>query len=203
VQCAVAAGARQVDSAKGHPVTCSAMTAAEIYESVTNGGTSHFREVVEILNRHGRWCLIGGLAVNHYVEPVYTVDADVVVVADKLDAIAEALTSAGFTVKRFPHSVNATKHDSKIALQFTTAERYQPFVERAQPGEVLGCIVPVASLHDIVQGKLWAWSDPTRRPSKQLKDELDLVRLGESYPELRAALPEPIIARIEGRKTRE
>lgn len=179
------------------------MTAAEIYESVTNGGASHFKEVVEILNRHARWCLIGGLAVNHYVEPVYTVDADVVVVANKLGAVEEVLASAGFRVKRFPHPVNATKHNSKLALQFTTAERYQAFVDRAQPGEILGCTVPVASLPDVVQGKLWAWSDPTRRPSKQLKDELDLVRIGENYPELRARLPEPIIARIEGRRNVE
>ena len=179
------------------------MTAAEVYESVTNGGTSHFKEVVEILNHHAPWCLIGGLAVNHYVEPVYTVDADVVVVSEKLVAVERALVSAGFRVKRFPHSINATKHDSQIVLQFTTADRYQPFVGRAQPGEVLGCIVPIASLLDLVQGKFWAWSDPSRRPSKQLKDELDLVRIGEKYPELREHLPASIVARIEGKRSHE
>ena len=31
--------------------------------------------------------MIGGLAVNCYVEPVYTVDADIVVVAEHLSAI--------------------------------------------------------------------------------------------------------------------
>ena len=57
------------------------MTAEEIYESVTNGGASDFALAIAVLERHGLWCLIGGLAVNCYVEPVYTVDADIVVVA--------------------------------------------------------------------------------------------------------------------------
>ena len=57
------------------------MTAAEIYESVTNGGSSDFAELVTVLNRNEPWCLIGGLAVNCYVEPVYTVDVDLVMVA--------------------------------------------------------------------------------------------------------------------------
>src|SRR6266498_3291814 len=63
------------------------MTAAEIYESVTNGGASDFAEVVTVLNRNKPWCLIGGLAVNCYVEPVYTVDVDLVVVAANLSQI--------------------------------------------------------------------------------------------------------------------
>lgn len=173
------------------------MTAAEVYESVTNGGASHFAEVVEILNRHGPWCLIGGLAVNHYVEPIYTIDADVVIVAANLAAIQEELTASGFRLKVFPHSINATKAASKLSLQFTTAERYQPFLERAQPGEVLGCDVPVASLPDLIQGKVWAWSEPTRRPTKRKKDELDLMRLAEAFPDQRAIVPAEIVAQID------
>lgn len=176
------------------------MTAAQIYESVSNGGASHFAEVVETLNRHQPWCLIGGLAVNHYVEPIYTMDADVIIVAANLAAIQQDLTAAGFRVKVFAHSVNATKAESKLSLQFTTAARYQPFIERAQLAEVLGCMVPVASLPDIIKGKVWAWSDPTRRLSKQMKDELDLVRIGERYRDLRHLLPDQIVQRIERRE---
>ena len=176
------------------------MTAAEIYDSVTNGGASHFAEVVEILNRHGPWCLIGGLAVNHYVEPVYTIDADVVIVAANLSAIQQELKSAGYHVKVFEHSINARKAESTLSLQFTIAERYQAFLDRAKRGEVLGSMVPVASLPDIIQGKIWAWTDPTRRLSKQMKDELDLVRIGEKFRELRTLLPESIVKRIENRE---
>lgn len=173
------------------------MTAAEVYESVTNGGSTVFAEVVAILDRHGPWCLIGGLAVNHYVEPVYTMDADVVLVTDNLHAVREQLADAGFTVNVFPHSVNATKAGSQLALQFPTEVRYQAFISRAQTGEVLGAIVPIASLSDLIQGKIWAWSDPHRPLSKHMKDELDLVRIGEKFPALRNLLPDSIQARIE------
>ena len=173
------------------------MTAEEAYDSVTNGGARYFAEVVAILNRHAPWCLIGGLAVNHYVEPVYTIDADVVIVSEQLEAIQAALIGEGFRVETFPHTVNAMKRESKLSLQFTTAPRYQEFIGRAKPGDVFGCTVPIAALPDLVRGKVWAWSDPSRRLSKRKKDELDLIRLGETYPELLALMPRGIADQLE------
>jgi len=174
------------------------MTAEEIFESVTNGGASDFAIVAGILERHGPWCLIGGLAVNCYVEPVYTVDADIVVVAQQLGAIADELGAAGFRLEQFPHSLNAKKAAGKLNVQFTQDERYQSFVTRAKPREVLGQAVPVADLKDIVQGKAWAWSDRQRRLSKRKKDELDLIRIGEAYPDLRPDMPAEIVSQLEG-----
>lgn len=175
------------------------MTAAQVYDSVSNGGAHDFAAAVEILNQHGPWCLIGGLAVNHYVEPVYMMDADVVLVAANLEAVQAALAGAGFVVKSFPHSINARKPESKLALQFTIAPRYQPFLERAEEAEILGCTVPLASLPDLVQGKVWAFTDPTPRLSKRKKDELDLIRIAESHPELQAMMPGEIVSQIEER----
>ncbi|HSB26594.1 MAG TPA: hypothetical protein VLE19_02010 [Pyrinomonadaceae bacterium] len=40
------------------------MTESEVFESVTGGGSSDFGILVTVLDRHGSWCLIGGLAVN-------------------------------------------------------------------------------------------------------------------------------------------
>ena len=54
------------------------VTAAEAYELTTQGGTTDFARVVAACEASGYWCLIGGLAVNTYVEPVYTLDADLV-----------------------------------------------------------------------------------------------------------------------------
>lgn len=173
------------------------MTAAQAYDAVTNGGARYFGEVVAVLNRHGLWCLIGGLAVNHYVEPVYTIDADVVVVSDNLAAIQEELIRQDFRVEAFAHTVNATRSDSQLSLQFTTEPRYQSFIERAGPGEILGCVVPVAALPDLIQGKIWAWSDPSRRLSKRKKDELDLIRIAESYQALRRLMPDEIVSQLE------
>jgi hypothetical protein len=174
------------------------MTAQEIYESVTNGGTSDFATVVEILERHGARCLIGGLAVNCYVEPVYTVDADIVVTAHELGEITRELDAAGFRIERFAPSLNARRAEGKLNIQFTQDPRYQDFLPGAQCREVLGQIVSVAKLKDIVQGKVWAWGDPQRRLSKRKKDELDLIRIGESYPELRELMPREIVSELEG-----
>src|SRR5256885_12059469 len=100
---------RQVDSANAASLLAAHMTATEIYESVTNGGASDFAEVVAVLNRYKPWCLIGGLAVNCFVEPVYTTDVDVVVVAANLEQIERELKAVGFRVKRFEHSMNAQR----------------------------------------------------------------------------------------------
>src|SRR6201993_5053144 len=41
------------------------MTAAELFESITNGGMSDFGQVLAVRReRHVPWCLIDGLAVN-------------------------------------------------------------------------------------------------------------------------------------------
>ena len=172
------------------------MTAAEIYESVTNGGASDFAELVSVLNENKPWCLIGGLAVNCYVEPVYTVDVDLVVVAAKLPQIEAALEAVGFKVTPFEHSTNAQRGGSKLNIQFTTDSRYQDFLANAAEREVLGLRIPVASLEDIVRGKVWAWQDEQRRSTKRKKDELDLMRIAEAYPQLRSLLPRQIVEQL-------
>jgi hypothetical protein len=83
------------------------MTAAEIFEAITGSGSTDFASLVRILNRQSAWCLIGGLAVNCYVEPVYTLDADVIVVTSQLPDIKSELLAAGFTVEEFPRSLNS------------------------------------------------------------------------------------------------
>ena len=168
------------------------MTEADVFESITGSGSSDFAVLVNILNRHGLWCLIGGLAVNCYVEPVYTLDADMVVVSSQLDGIKADLAAAGFKVEEFPHSVNARMPGSDLRIQLTLDTRYQDFVERTEPLEVLGHPVPVASLSDEVRGKIWAWGDANRRVTMRKKDELDLMRILEAYPETRSLMPAEI-----------
>jgi hypothetical protein len=172
------------------------MTATEMYDSVTNGGASDFTEVVAVLNRYKPWCVIGGLAVNCYVEPVYTVDVHLVVVAANLERIGRELEPAGFRVEKFEHSMNAQRSGSKLNVQFTTDPRYQEFLGGTTEHEVLGMPVPVANLKDIVRGKVWAWQDQQRRSTKRKKDELDLMRFAEAYPELRPLIPAEIVKQL-------
>jgi hypothetical protein len=173
------------------------MTAEEVYDSVTNGGASDFAAAAEICNRFGPWCLIGGLAVNCHAEPVYTIDADFVVVAARIENVRSALANAGFTLQTFPHPMNARRAGSKLSLQFTTDPRYQDFPARAERREVLGLPIPVASLNDVVRGKIWAWQDKERRVTKRKKDELDLLRLAEAHPALRSAMPPEIVRQLQ------
>ena len=168
------------------------MTAAEVYESVSHGGASDFADVGAILNRNKPWYLIGGLAVNCFVEPVYTIDVDLVVVAKNLAQIQRELEAAGFAIERFEPSTNAQRGGSKLNLQFTTDPRYQDFLGSESERQVLGIAVPVATLENIIRGKVWAWQDAARPLSKRKKDELDLLRIAEAYPELRRLIPAQI-----------
>ena len=141
--------------------------------------------------------MIGGLAGNCYVEPVYTLDADIVVVADSLQRLSGDLATEGFKVEAHPHSPNAQAPGSELRIQFTTDERYQAFLPNSVHAIVLGVPVKIAGLNDVTQGKLWAYGDPRRRLSKREKDELDLIRLTEAHPELKPMLPGELREQID------
>jgi hypothetical protein len=160
------------------------MTAVEVYELTTQGGATDFARLIRACESFGPYCLIGGLAVNCYVEPVYTLDANIVV-------------GHGFKTEIHQHSVNALAAGSDLRIQFTTDERYQAFLPRSREADVLGMPVKIASLEDVTQGKLWAYTDPKRRLSKRKKDELDLIRLAEAYPQLKSLLPRELLDQIE------
>lgn len=64
--------------------------------------------------------------------------------------------------------------------------------------EVLGLELPVASLEDVMQGKIREIQDPQRRGSKRQKDLADIARILEQYPALRVQVPPEIRARLVG-----
>ena len=55
----------------------------------------------------------------------------------------------------------------------------------------------VAALEDVVQGKIWAYSDEQRRKSKRQKDLADITRLVETHPALKEKLPPEIRSQVE------
>jgi hypothetical protein len=110
------------------------------------------------------------------------------VAVDQMDEAARLLESR-FTVERFPHSLNIAAAGSNLRVQLQTDPRYFPFVDRAARREVLGIELPVASVEDVLQGKIWAASDDTRRPTKRRKDLLDIERILENCPHLRERVP--------------
>jgi hypothetical protein len=165
----------------------------EFINSVANGKLDIIQMVLDILAETGsRYCLIGGLAVNAYVEPVVSLDLDIVAAVEDLEAICKAAKERGFRVERFEHSVNLTSETSDLRIQLQTDPRYQEFISDAEPRDVLGYKMKVAKLGNVLRGKVWAYMDKERRKSKRQKDLADIFRIIEAYPELEAALPQSL-----------
>jgi hypothetical protein len=173
------------------------MTGREFLNAVANGETDLLQVLLDVLDETGAGhCVIGGLAVNAYVEPVVSLDLDLVVATDRVDDVAQAAAARGLRVEHFPHSVNLSAAGSDLRIQLQTDPRYQDFLPRAESRTVLGYPLRVAAVEDVLQGKLWAYQDETRRPSKRQKDLADLARLVEARPELAERLPEAVRVRL-------
>lgn len=173
-----------------------AVQATDFWKAVTRDRTDMLGEVLAFLRAHDvRFCAIGGVAVNAYVEPVVTLDLDLVLAAPDLARI-EPILSEDYQVQRFPDSVNLSKTGSDLRVQFQTDPRYAPFVDRAARATVLGVELPVARVDDVLQGKVWAALDPERRGSKRQKDLADIARILESQPALRANVPAVLLDRL-------
>jgi len=152
--------------------------------------------LLALFDEHGvQYCVIGGQAVNAYVEPLVSLDLDVVIAAEQL-AEVEALLAGEFGVKRFPHRLNIAVVGSDLRVQVQTDPRYFDFPVRAEVHETLGRPLRVASLPDVLQGKIWAAQDSERRGSKRQKDLADIARLIEAYPYLRERVPTDLLDRL-------
>ena len=153
--------------------------------------------LVETLERREiPWCMIGGLAVNHWAEePMATADVDLVIALERVEEAVRALTEAGFTAKRFEWSVNLKGH-SKVSVQISTEDFYREFPTRSVAADIHGILMRVASKEDTLRGKLKAYADAERRPSKRQKDLLDIARLVEASPDLRPLVPPEVMAKL-------
>jgi hypothetical protein len=142
-----------------------------------------------------RFCLVDGQAANAYAEPVVSLDLDLVVAFEELSR-AEALLRQTYTVERFAHSLNVSLAGADLRVQIQTDPRYATFVDRAVTRDVLGRRLPVATVEDLLEGKLWVVQDPARRASKRQKDLADIARLLDGFPALRSRVPSEILARL-------
>jgi hypothetical protein len=170
--------------------------AAEFYRAVTMDRTDLLERLLALFERKDiRYCVIGGLAVNAYVEPVVTLDLDVAIAAEQLDSTIAALREE-FDVEEFAHSVNVNAPGSSLRVQIQKDARYAEFVRRATQREVLEHSMRVAAIEDVLLGKVWAASDAERRGSKRQKDLADIARIVESYPHLRPNVPRELLDRL-------
>ncbi len=174
------------------------MTSKQFYDWQTSGGTDDVLRLVTVLEKADlSWCVIGGVAVNHWAEnPMVTQDVDLVVAIDSVERAVSLLEQAGFSSERFPWSVNF-KARSAVSIQISTEDFYREFPSRAVAADVHGMLMRVASLEDTLNGKIKAWSEPRRRQSKRIKDLADIARLIESHPSLWERLPEILREQID------
>lgn len=168
------------------------MTSKEFLNKVANGKDDFLQKFINLLEKNTiSYCTIGGLAVNAYAEPVVSLDLDIVIVIEKIESLVADLKDE-FKVERFPNSINISESTSDLRIQIQTDPRYQAFLVRAAVKDVLGYKIPVASLEDVLQGKIWAATDKLRRPSKRQKDLADIMRLIEAQESLIELLPEEL-----------
>ena len=168
------------------------MTEKKFLNTLANGKGDFLQMFLDVLKAEKvSFCVIGGLAVNAYVEPVVSLDLDVVLVTGQVNALLPVLKKK-FKIERFVNSINVSFKTSDLRIQIQTDERYQSFIKHARKKDVLGYKLPVADIKDIFQGKVWAASDDMRRPSKRQKDLADILRLMEAKSELGKMLPQKL-----------
>ena len=69
------------------------MQALEFWKAVTVDKANLLEQLIALLNAHGiRYCVIGGVAVNAYAEPLITLDLDLVIAIRGLSAVAHTVT---------------------------------------------------------------------------------------------------------------
>ena len=168
------------------------MTKKEFLNAVANGKTDVLQVFLDTVSQLGAdYCVVGGLAVNAYAEPVVSLDLDIVVAAAGIDTVCTGVAKH-FKIERFAHSVNLSSSESDLRIQLQTDSRYQEFIRGATVRSVLGYEMKVAAVEDVLKGKIWAYSDEQRRMSKRQKDLADIMRLVEAYPDLAGKVPSGI-----------
>lgn len=172
------------------------MRATAFWRAVTVDETNLLDRFLDVLrDLEIRYCVVGGQAVNAYVDPVVSLDLDVAVAVEQLPSLESRLRRE-FRVERFPHSLNVSATGSDLRVQIQTDPRYAGFVGRATERSILGRPLMTAALDDVLRGKVWAAQDLARRASKRQKDLADIARLLEAHPELRPQVPDDILARL-------
>jgi hypothetical protein len=174
------------------------MTGKTFLNRVANDQTNAVALVLSLLKQTGaEYCVIDGLAVNAYAEPVVSLDLDLVVVANKIEALCQVATARDVRIERFEHSVNLSVPGSDLRIQLQTDPRYQEFIPHAVQRNVLGYWMAVAALEDVLTGKIWAYCDEQRRRSKRQKDLADIFRILDAHPEMKGRLPPEIASQAE------
>jgi len=166
------------------------------WKAVVADKSNFLERVLGLIESAGfRYCVVGGVAVNAYADPVVTQDLDIVLAIEDLEK-ARQLLALEFRVEEFEHSLNVYDPGSRLQVQFQKDPQLGDLLARATRREVMGLEMPVAAPGDLIRMKVAAASDKTRRASERQNDLTNIVRLIEVFPELENAVPEAIKVRL-------
>jgi predicted nucleotidyltransferase len=129
--------------------------------------------------------LIGGIAVGIHSEvPRATQDIDLAVDSTvPRETVVAALEAAGFELTgEFPHSLNL-RHAGVERLQVAMDPFFDQMIERADTVEVGGVPIHVVTRDDLIAMKERSAADPSRHPSKALRDRADIEMLRGDVPD--------------------
>jgi len=91
------------------------MKALSFWKAVTLDKSNLLDKVFALLYEHGvRFCVIGGQAVNAYVEPLVSLDLDLAVAVGQVDEVRQ-LMEGHFKTEVFPHSINVSSVGFELA----------------------------------------------------------------------------------------
>ena len=80
------------------------MQALTFWKTIAMDRSNLLESLISLLHEQGiRYCVIGGQAVNAYVEPLVSFDLAIAVALDQMEDV-EALLASHFELKRYPHS---------------------------------------------------------------------------------------------------
>lgn len=134
------------------------------------------------------YCLLGGIAVNCYTDPLENQDLELVVKSDQLDALILTLKKQ-FIVERTADYFKVYEKPQTTQVRILLGDRYQPFVGRAQLHNILDFEYPVASLKDVLKAKEWSAMGKNTRPTERQKDLADIARILAVKPSMDKSLP--------------
>lgn len=135
------------------------MTGKEFLNALANGESDTLQGFINVLDQyHVDYCVIDGLGVNAYTEPVVSLDLEIVIAAADRENLCAAV-EPHVSIERFPHSINPNSSRSDLRIQLQTDPRYQKFIPKAIIRNVPGYPLKVATLEGILMGKIRAYGD--------------------------------------------
>lgn len=172
------------------------MSSLAFWKAVVQDKSNFLDRVIALLEEQQiKYCVIGGVGVNAYAEPIVTQDLDIIIAVEDMER-ARTLLGEHFKLREFEHSLNVYDPDSKLQVQVQLDPEISEVVSRAKRQEVMDLVIPVAAPQDLIQLKVAAALEPKRRASKRQKDLADISRLIEAFPELKSQVPGEILARL-------